>query len=55
MDATLNDIPQDFQVTGFPTIYMVPSNNIPVKYEGNRDIDDLVQFINKNLVTKTEL
>ena len=55
MDATANDIPQGFDVTGYPTIFIVPTNNKPVKYEGNRDINDLVNFIDKNIGSKTEL
>jgi thioredoxin-like negative regulator of GroEL len=55
IDATANDIPQGFDVRGFPTIYMVPMNNKPVKYEGNREIDDLVNFIDKNIQSKSEL
>jgi thioredoxin-like negative regulator of GroEL len=55
IDATGNDIPQGFDVTGYPTIYIVPMNNHPVKYEGNRDIDDLVNFIEKNIESKSEL
>ncbi|CAF4354098.1 unnamed protein product, partial [Adineta steineri] len=55
IDASANDIPSDFEVTGFPTIYFVPMNNQPVKYEGNRDINDLVNFIDKNLQSKSEL
>jgi thioredoxin-like negative regulator of GroEL len=55
IDATTNDIPPGFDVTGFPTIYIVPTNNKPVKYEGNRDIDDLVNFIDKNIPSKSEL
>ncbi|UJR37656.1 hypothetical protein I4U23_030353 [Adineta vaga] len=55
IDATGNDIPKGFEVTGFPTIYLVPMNNQPVKYEGNRDIDDLVQFIDNNIQSKSEL
>ncbi|CAF0781800.1 unnamed protein product [Adineta steineri] len=55
IDASANDIPSGFEVTGFPTIYFVPMNNQPVKYEGNRDINDLVNFIDKNLQSKSEL
>ncbi|CAF4483954.1 unnamed protein product, partial [Rotaria magnacalcarata] len=29
MDATANDIPQGFEVTGYPTIFIVPTNNKP--------------------------
>lgn len=55
IDATTNDLSKDFDVTGFPTIYIVPTDNQPVKYEGNREFDDLVQFIDKNTRTKSEL
>jgi len=55
MDATANDIPPGFDVTGFPTIYFVPTNNQPVKYTGNRELDDLVNFIDKHVQSKHEL
>ncbi|CAF1285814.1 unnamed protein product [Rotaria sordida] len=55
IDATANDIPPGFDVTGYPTIYIMPKNKKPVKYEGNRDINDLVNFIEKNIETKSEL
>jgi thioredoxin-like negative regulator of GroEL len=55
IDATTNDIPQGFDVKGFPAIYLVPKTNKPVKYEGNRDMDDLIEFIDKNTESKSEL
>jgi protein disulfide isomerase family A protein 3 len=55
MDATANDIPPGFEVTGFPTIYFVPTNNQPVKYTGNRELDDLIDFIGKHVQSKSEL
>lgn len=55
MDAIDNDVPPGFEVTGYPTIYIVPTSNIPVKYEGNREMKDLVKFIEKNTRIKTEL
>jgi len=44
-DATANDVPVN--IKGFPTIYMFPEgeNAKPIKYEGNRDMDDLIDFI----------
>ena len=35
MDATANDVPKQFQVQGFPTIYFVPADDkkSPKKYE----------------------
>ncbi len=55
MDATANDVPPGFDVTGFPTIYFVPTNNQPVKYTGNRELDDLFNFIDKHVQSKHEL
>lgn len=51
-DATANDIPENFVVEGFPTIYFVPSGkkNKPIKYSGNRDLDDLTKFVRENAV-----
>jgi protein disulfide-isomerase A3 len=55
IDATGNDIPEGFDVTGFPTIYLVPKTNQPVKYQGNRELNDLIDFIGKHINEKTEL
>ena len=55
IDATTNDIPKDFDVTGFPTIYFVPTNNEAVKYNGDRQLDDLIDFIDNHIQSKTEL
>jgi len=47
MDATANDVPGVYTVTGFPTIYWVPKGkkDAPVAYQGGRDLDDFMQFI----------
>jgi len=47
MDATANDVPPPFEVSGFPTIYFVPANdkNNPKKYEGGREVDDMEQYL----------
>uniref|UniRef100_A0AC35U9B3 Protein disulfide-isomerase n=1 Tax=Rhabditophanes sp. KR3021 TaxID=114890 RepID=A0AC35U9B3_9BILA len=61
MDATSNDPPLGFGVEGFPTIYFAPAGkkSEPIKYTGNRDLDDLVKFMKKHAVksyqTKEEL
>lgn len=35
MDATANDVPPNFDVRGFPTLYWIPKNSSdkPVRYE----------------------
>ncbi|GMS89584.1 hypothetical protein PENTCL1PPCAC_11759 [Pristionchus entomophagus] len=51
-DATANDAPEGFDVEGFPTIYFAPSGqkDKPIKYSGNRDLDDLKKFMKKHAV-----
>uniref|UniRef100_A0AC34Q5G3 Protein disulfide-isomerase n=2 Tax=Panagrolaimus sp. JU765 TaxID=591449 RepID=A0AC34Q5G3_9BILA len=51
-DATANDAPEHFNVEGFPTIYFAPSGKktTPIKYSGNRDLDDLTKFMKKHAV-----
>ncbi|KAG5446547.1 putative protein disulfide-isomerase ER-60 [Clonorchis sinensis] len=48
-DATANDVPSPFTVTGFPTLYFVPKNakNNPKSYEGNRDEEELLKYLAK--------
>jgi len=50
MDATANDVPGNFNVRGFPTIYFVPMNkkDNPVKYEGGREVADFMRYLKKN-------
>lgn len=55
IDASANDIPSGFDVPGFPTIYFVDKTNRSIKYDGNRELDDLINFVEKNLNDKTEL
>lgn len=46
MDATANDVPPQFQVRGFPTLYFVPKNTKkPVAYNGGREVDDFIKYI----------
>lgn len=48
MDATTNDVPSTFEVRGFPTLFWVPKDSKPVKYEGGRDLEDFVNYIAKH-------
>ncbi|XP_018325556.1 protein disulfide-isomerase A3 [Agrilus planipennis] len=54
MDATANDVPADYEVRGFPTLYWVPKNNkqSPVRYEGGRELDDFVNYIAKHATSE---
>ena len=51
-DATENDVPEKYSVEGFPTIYFAPAGkkDAPIKYSGNRDLEDLAKFVKENAV-----
>lgn len=57
IDATANDSPSQFAVSGFPTIYFSPKGNKqnPQKYSGGRDLSDFTSFLSKNAASHTEL
>eukprot|EP00043_Microstomoeca_roanoka_P006347 m.62154 g.62154 ORF g.62154 m.62154 type:complete len:480 (-) comp13378_c0_seq1:209-1648(-) len=49
LDATANDFPSEFPVRGYPSIFWVPAGSTtPVKYEGGRELNDLVDYVKKN-------
>jgi len=46
MDATANDVPPQFNVRGFPTLFWLPKGSkTPQSYEGGRELDDFVKYI----------
>lgn len=47
LDATANDVPPQFEVRGFPTLFWLPKDakDKPVKYDGGREVDDFVKYI----------
>jgi protein disulfide-isomerase A4 len=49
LDATANDVPEEYAVKGFPTIYFAPANdkNNPIKYENEREVEAFLKFINE--------
>ncbi|XP_030045501.1 protein disulfide-isomerase A3 [Microcaecilia unicolor] len=49
MDATANDVPSQYEVRGFPTIYFAPagSKQDPKKYEGGREVSDFISYLKK--------
>jgi len=53
MDATANDVPPEFNVRGFPTLFWLPkSTKKPVSYEGGRELDDFVKYISEHATDK---
>lgn len=49
MDATANDVPSPYQVSGFPTLYFSPKGSklSPRKYEGGREVDEFFKYLAK--------
>lgn len=49
MDATANDVPEGYDVQGFPTIYFSQAGkkDQPKLYEGAREVKDFVNFLKK--------
>ncbi|XP_023656154.1 protein disulfide-isomerase A3-like isoform X2 [Paramormyrops kingsleyae] len=49
MDATANDVPNGYDVQGFPTIYFarVGKKDLPLKYEGPREVKDILKFLER--------
>uniref|UniRef100_A0A8C7IYC7 Protein disulfide-isomerase n=1 Tax=Oncorhynchus kisutch TaxID=8019 RepID=A0A8C7IYC7_ONCKI len=47
MDATANDVPQGFDVQGFPTIYFARADkkDQPKRYEGAREVKDFIKYL----------
>lgn len=48
MDGTANDIPTDFAVEGYPTIYFYSTTGELYSYNGGRTAEDIISFIKKN-------
>jgi len=51
IDATANDYPPEYEVSGFPTIYLKQagkSGSKPIKFDGEREVDDMLKFIKSN-------
>jgi len=57
MDATLNDPPPNFAVSGFPTLYWAPmgGKENPKKYQGGREVDDFIDYIKKHSTNPVHL
>uniref|UniRef100_A0A671XVI5 Protein disulfide-isomerase n=1 Tax=Sparus aurata TaxID=8175 RepID=A0A671XVI5_SPAAU len=49
MDATANDVPSPYEVSGFPTLYFAPAGRkmTPKKYEGGREVSDFISYLKR--------
>ncbi|KAJ6852606.1 protein disulfide-isomerase-like [Iris pallida] len=54
MDATANDVPSDFNVRGYPTLYFSSASGKILQYDGDRTKEDIIDFIKKNKDTRAE-
>ena len=50
LDATANDVPENYGAQGFPTIYFAPANEKeePLKYEGGRTLDEMKKYLEEH-------
>ncbi|XP_066339625.1 protein disulfide-isomerase-like [Miscanthus floridulus] len=51
MDATANDVPSEFEVQGYPTMYFVTPSGKVTSYDTGRTADEIVDFIKKSKET----
>ena len=56
-DATAFDIPSDYEVQGYPTLMFVKGNDKknPINYDGDREAQAIVDFIQEHASTKFQL
>ena len=50
MDATANNPPDPYDVSGYPSLFFSPANDKanPITYDGPRELDDMVTFIKEH-------
>ncbi|CAL8121908.1 unnamed protein product [Orchesella dallaii] len=56
MDATANDVPAPFEVSGFPTLFWLPKDqkDKPVRYDSGREVEDFIKYIAKQATEELE-
>jgi len=56
-DATAHDIPSEYEVQGYPTLMFVKGNDKknPINYDGDREAQAIVDFIQAHASTKFQL
>lgn len=55
-DATASDIPSEYEIQGYPTLMFVKGNDKkPIPYEGDREAQAIVDFIQDHASTKFQL
>ena len=54
-DATSLEVPSEFDVAGYPTVYWVPASGPSKAYDGARDFASMVEFVKENRSQGKEL
>ena len=52
MDATANDFPKSYQVSGFPTLYLKKASGELVSYNGGREVAAMKKWLKENTTHK---
>ncbi|XP_072535579.1 protein disulfide isomerase family A, member 7 [Salminus brasiliensis] len=57
MDATANDVPPNYDVQGFPTIYFAPAGqkDQPRQYEGGREVNNFISYLKEEATNPLHL
>lgn len=53
MDATKNEL-EGLHIHGYPTMHFYPAGSAdaePIDYEGERELEDMIKFVEENKVT----
>ncbi|WOL18529.1 protein disulfide-isomerase-like [Canna indica] len=48
MDATANDVPSEFDVQGYPTLYFSSASGKLLQYDSDRTAEDIINFVKTN-------
>nr|CAD1842064.1 unnamed protein product [Ananas comosus var. bracteatus] len=54
MDATANDVPKEFDIPGYPTLYFVSASGKRLPYDGERTAEEIIDFVQKNRETTSD-
>ncbi|XP_073003745.1 protein disulfide-isomerase-like isoform X1 [Typha latifolia] len=53
MDATANDVPKDFNLQSYPTLYFNSASGKLLSYDGTKTAEAIIDFVQKNKDTTT--
>ena len=50
IDGVNNRIPRQLGIRGFPSFFLIKKDGEIITYDGNRKIEDIFEFIDKNVI-----